>query len=118
MKNKYAHNSKKLSPNNQCGRYRDPARWISGPDPIDHDKYYAWLKHRSQARYRNEDYEITWEEWQTIWPNELFLLRGRKLYDLCIARIDMDQSWNINNIVVHKRSEQLKRNKEFRKNGK
>ena len=34
-----------------------------GDDVYQRERYYAFLKHRSQARYRGEDYTLTWEDW-------------------------------------------------------
>lgn len=93
---------------------KTPERWISGPDPIEHEKYYAWQKHRAQAKFRGEDYSLTWEQWQTIWPTELFLKRGRGVDDLCVSLNNLEEGWHLWNVVVCTRKEQLKRNKEYR----
>jgi len=95
-------------------RRQTPELWISGPDLIDHEKYYAWQKHRAQAMYRNESYSITWEEWQKIWPTDLFLQRGRGSDDLCLMIIDRDLGWHYNNVTVLPRKEQLQRAREHR----
>jgi len=81
-------------------RRQTPELWISGPDPIEHDKYYAWQKHRAQARFRGEEYELTWEEFQSIWPNELFLQRGRTRGSYSMIRLDNTQPWAIDNVEV------------------
>jgi hypothetical protein len=87
-----------------------PDNWASGPDPVMHDMYYAWAKHKSQARYRNEQHSLTWEEWQIIWSNtEDFLRRGRKPEDLTLTRIDDDGAWEISNVEVITRLEQLRK---------
>lgn len=114
MKYKYCA-SKNIPNTTQLGRPVDPSKWISGPDPLSHDKYYAWLKHRAQARYRHEQYDLTWEEWETLWPDNLFLQRGRKSTDLCLARVDWSQPWSAVNCHIVERKQHLKRNGEFRK---
>jgi len=38
-----------------------PQNWCTGPDPRRHAQYYAWLKHKSQAHYRGELHELTWD---------------------------------------------------------
>ena len=109
MRRKYTHKLK--------GRRRQqPESWKSGPDPLKHEKYYAWLKHRSQARYRKEDYDITWEQWEQLWSDGDFELRGRGKDDLCLSRKDPNQSWSVDNCQVVTRSSHLARNGEFRKN--
>ena len=107
---KYA--PKKQSTTNSYGKPRRmfPANWISGPDPLMHDMYYAWAKHRAQARFRNEAYALTWEDWQAIWANPMdFLNRGRRPEDLTLTRIDDDGAWDINNVEVMTRLEQLRK---------
>lgn len=96
------------------GKTPDPNRWITGPDIVTRDKYYAWLKHRAQAKYRKEDYDLTWEDWQTLWSNEDYLKRGRKINDLCLQKIDPDGGWTITNVEVNTRYEYLKRAAEYR----
>lgn len=93
-------------------RQRTPHTWISGPDPIDHDKYYAWQKHHAQARFRKEEYALTWEDWQQLWPHELFVQRGRMPDDLSLIRIDPSQPWCMSNVEVVTRREHLRTQKD------
>ena len=64
------------------------------------DKYYAFLKHRSQARYRGESYELTWEDWEHLWDDSSWQLRGQRIGDLCLTRIDFAGEWAIHNVIV------------------
>lgn len=116
MYNKYVPKASKLqsTPGKQ-GRYVNPDHWITGPDPLTREKYYAWLKHRSQARYRKEEYSITWEEWQQLWSDEDFLKRGRSPSHLCLLKIKIEEGWHVNNVTVVARRSQFKRTGEYRK---
>ena len=107
MRHKYV----RITPNTwgDKGRNTDPSKWVSGSDPLKHEKYYAWLKHRAQARHRKEDYELTWPQWDTIWRDELFLRRGRAVDDLCLQRIDPLSGWCESNVEITTRSEHLTR---------
>ena len=93
----------------------NPENWVTGPDPILHDMYYAWLKHRSQAQYRGEQHNLTWSQWQNIWPLDIWLQRGRAQDSLVLARIDHLGPWDIDNCYVIARKEYLKRQGEFRR---
>jgi hypothetical protein len=107
---KYA--PKKTSTKNSHGKPRRmfPDNWISGPDEVQHDMYYAWSKHRAQANYRNEPYTLTWADWQKIWANPIdFLNRGRKPDDLTLTRCDDDGAWSLDNVMVITRLEQLRK---------
>lgn len=97
-----------------CGVREDPSRWIAGPDEIQHDKYYALLKHKAQAKFRGEDHSLTWEQWKDLWPNDKWLRRGRRGTDLCLSQIDRDLGWHYDNVHVIKRIEYLQRAKEYR----
>ena len=79
------------------------------------EKRYAYLKHRSQCMYRKEPYDLSWEDWNELWTDELFAKRGRGKDDLCLARVNIRDSWNLFNCIVYTRHEHLKRNGEFRK---
>ena len=86
-----------------------PQLWITGPDPRRHDQYKAWLVHKAQARYRNEGYALTFEDWEHHWnQNNAWERRGRDVNDLCMVRIDSDQAWSKENVAVITRHEQLK----------
>jgi hypothetical protein len=82
------------------GRLPSPHDWKSGPDPIEHDKYYGWKKHQAQARFRNEEYELTWEDWQQLWPTELWLQRGRLKDNYTMYRRTNDLPWSSDNVVI------------------
>lgn len=91
-----------------------PHHWNSGPEPMQHDKYYAWLKHRAQANHRNEAHELTWDQWQGLWPDNLFVQRGRQRNSLSLSRVDYEGAWSIDNCEVIVRYEHLKRQKEYK----
>lgn len=87
-----------------------PHNWVTGPDMLRHEMYYAWQKHRAQARYRNEPYDLTFEDWEIIWANTNdFLSRGRKPEDLTLTRLDLDGAWTLDNCIIITRLEQLRR---------
>ena len=90
------------------GRYSEPNKWVTGPDIQQREKYYAWLKHRAQAQFRKETYLLTWDDWQSLWPNELFEQRGRRNTDLCLSRKDYRKAWELNNCMVCSRVEHFK----------
>ena len=103
---KYARNimTKSYGP----GRRSDPDTWITGPDPLTRDKYYAWLKHRAQAKHRKEDYSLTWDDWQGLWSDDDFNLRGRRGESLCLTRSDFEGEWCLENVQVVTRLEHFR----------
>jgi len=99
---------------NTLGRKVKPETWISGDCPIVHDKYYAWLKHRAQARYRGEDYYLSFEDWCELWTPSKWSQRGRKADSLVLQRQRIDGEWSLDNCEVVTRLEQLRRQREYK----
>lgn len=69
-------------------------------DPVQHEKYYAYLKHRCQARYRGERYQLTWTQWQRLWPQELWHRRGRGPRSLRLTQKNSKLGWSLRNCEV------------------
>lgn len=88
---------------------------IPHKDPFERERYYAWQKHRCQAHYRGEDYELTHEDWCSLWPYDKFVCRGRSIHSLCLMRLDPYQPWRFNNVEVVVRQTYLDRAGEYRR---
>jgi hypothetical protein len=88
-------------------------------DPVMHDKYYAYLKHRCQAKYRGERYQLTWQDWCKIWTPALWAKRGRKPRSVRLTQIDQTLGWSIKNCKIRQCSthmrEQTRQHNAFRK---
>lgn len=86
-----------------------PKAWIY-KDPFDHQRHLPFLKARAQAKYRDEPWELTPEDWFSLWSTpELWAQRGRHADSLCLVRIDQEGSWSMNNVEIIVRLEQLRR---------
>jgi len=90
--------------------------WGTEEAKIQLDKRYAWMKHKSQAKYRSEEHTLTLDEWMSLWSDEDFLARGRGRNDLCLAQQSIGDGWHINNVEIVPRIEYLLRAKEYRAN--
>lgn len=99
----------------RVGKHIRPSMWVLGTDTdiVTHDKHYAWLKHRAQAKYRSEDYSLTFEQWKQLWPNDKWFGRGRGKNDLCLMQIDREGGWHIHNVDVVERMVYLARAAEY-----
>ena len=93
-------------PSRSAGKTR-PNCWKI-KDPELHNMYIPFLKHRSQANYRLEAYELTWEDWISFWTTANWVRRGRQGHDLCLTRHDPEGAWSKENCLITTRSEQLK----------
>ena len=107
---KYVKTPKGAAPG-KPGKRANPNNWKTGPDPITHDKYYAYLKHKAQAKYRGEAYDLTWEDWTEFWEGDRWFQRGRKGEDLCLRQIDQSLGWSRDNCEVVTRREHFAQRK-------
>ena len=86
-----------------------PQTWITGTDPLTHEQYTAWLKHRAQAHFRNEEYSLTFEDWSWFWnQDDRWSRRGRSGTSLCLTRIDHSEPWSRSNCLIITRQVQMK----------
>lgn len=81
---------------------------ISGPDPLHHRMYIQFGYHRVSSRLRGESWELPWETWRDIWLPH-WDRRGRTKDSLCLARIDMEGPWHMDNVELIDRSEHGRR---------
>ena len=55
---------------------------------------------RCQARFRNEAWELTFEDWCEFWPTEQeFSRRSRHSNGVCLTREDRQQGWSRTNTI-------------------
>lgn len=99
-RNKYVKTARKTTWDGTPGRHQNPDLWVTGPDPIRRDKYYAWMKHKAQAKFRGEDYELEFEDWERLWPDEAWFNRGRGRDCLILSRRDWAGAWSVDNCEI------------------
>lgn len=102
----------RISGRHARGRNR-PHTWLVGPDEYKHSMYIPFLKMRAQAKFRNEPFELEFEEFYNLW-NGSWHKRGRGAEDLVCARIDWQIGWSLDNIYLITRAEQCKRQGEYK----
>jgi hypothetical protein len=92
-----------------------PDEWVY-KDPIQHVQHMAFLRARAQAKFRNEEWTLTIEEFFKMWGTDRWLSRGRKPTDLVMSRRDLEGPWSKDNAIIIARYEQLCRGMNKRKN--
>jgi hypothetical protein len=75
------------------GRKEHAKDWIR-------DRYYAYLKHRSQARFRKEEYNLTVDEWNELWTEAHWHRKGRGPLDLALFRKNYKGAWAWDNVIL------------------
>jgi len=76
-------------------------------DPFDRARRIPFLMQRCQAKFRDETWYLTFEEWCSFWTVETWEKRGRHPSDLCMTRIDHNEAWAIGNVALITRTQQL-----------
>ena len=68
-----------------------------------------WSRHRAQAKYRGEAYELTLDEYRMLWATQGITDRhqhtGRRSDSVSMVRINPQLPWRVNNITFMTRGE-------------
>ena len=99
------------APGRGCGPR--PHIWKSGPDLQRHEQYTAFLRQRAQANFRKEQWQLTFEQFVTLWQ-DLWTQRGRTSTDLCMSRWNYDLPWNVENCKIMSRGEHVRVSSEIK----
>jgi len=60
-----------------------------------------WQRHRAQAKFRREPYQLTFDQWLEAWQQSGHIHKmGRRLGDYTLIRVDTEQPWHRDNIKV------------------
>lgn len=79
-------------------------------DDFSHARHYGFLKTRSSARSRGEDWQLTIEEYFALWEDEdVWNQRGKSTDSYVLTRRDRDRPWTLENSEVIRRRTLLSR---------
>lgn len=84
-----------------------PQVWKSGPDLERHKKYRVYVQQRNQAQWREEGWDLTFDQWCDLWA-DLWDQRGRVKGTYCMTRSDWSLPWDTTNCVIITREEHAK----------
>lgn len=104
---------KKVGPGRNGPR---PHVWRVGPDEFKHSMYHPWQMSKAQAVFRNEVWNLTFEEYHDIWADK-WKERGRGKDDYCQSRKDPNGPWDKDNMIIITRREHLDNQRTNRANG-
>lgn len=77
-------------------------------DPKVREQNVAYMRMKAQANFRNEEFDLTFEEYQELWE-DYWELKGRGREDYCLTRDDSTAPWNKTNTRCVQRLEYLQR---------
>jgi hypothetical protein len=63
---------------------------------IQREQRLSWNRMRAQAKFRNELWDISWEQFLDIWAAH-WHMRGRAVNSLCLTRVDWHGPWTVDN---------------------
>lgn len=69
---------------------------------IDKEQRRAFAIQQSQAKFRKEEYNLTFEEFALLW-NDKWHLRGMNSQSLCLTRVNTSKAWSIDNCMLQDR---------------
>ena len=73
----------------------------------------AWDRMKAQAKFRHEEFNLSWQEFQEVWEGQ-WHLRGRAVDDLCLTRCDWWGPWSRDNVELCLRKEHFRRQAQHR----
>lgn len=73
----------------------------------------SFCRMRAQAKFRGEGWDLTWEQYQTIWEGK-WHLKGRGTDDLCLTRLDWEGAWTLDNVSLTFRIDHLRKQSKVR----
>lgn len=83
-----------------------PHVWII-KDTLERKQYYCFLQQRAQAQFRNETFDLSFEDFKSLWQQH-WHQRGRHSQDYCLTRIDPEGAWSTDNAHCIPRVEHLR----------
>jgi hypothetical protein len=74
---------------------------------LDKQKRLAWARMKAQAKFRKEEWDLSWEDFIILWTDDLWEKRSKKSNGLVMMRTDIDKPWQFDNVVIIARHLQL-----------
>lgn len=71
----------------------------------------AYARMKAQAKFRRENFLLSWDEFYEIWI-AVWEHRGSRREQLCLSRIDFALDWSIDNVQIITREDHWRLQKE------
>tara|TARA_X000001382_G_scaffold126397_1_gene112972 strand:+ start:175 stop:636 length:462 start_codon:yes stop_codon:yes gene_type:complete len=91
-------------------RGKRPYRWITGPDPIVQRLRRRWLLAKNQAKYWNQPWQISWDQYRDLLLDHEDQL-GNRADAMNLCRTDKTEGWTIGNVTIMTQSQAGQRKK-------
>lgn len=77
------------------------------PPGIIGDMRLSYTRMKAQCKFRNEQFQLSWDDYQTIWKDN-WHRRGRHIDSVCLSRLDWSVPWHIDNCILLVREDHFK----------
>jgi len=91
-----------------------PKIWKTGPDKAIHKHYYRFLRAKAQARFWQQEWTISWEDYLDLYKTMLGRW-SRATKHKNLTRIDTTEGWHIWNVQLMTRLTAMRRSTKGRK---
>ncbi len=93
--------TKPKASNKGAPRGATPEKWSYPHNAYKTGEYSRWIQQRTQARFRNEGWELPFEDWLSIWEDSNKQeLRGTTKECYVMTRSDLSLAWSPDNVVI------------------
>lgn len=86
--------------------FTEDEQWHAIKCPTKRKNILRFQRSRCQAKFRNETWDFTYEEWEALWGDKIDMI-GRESDSYCMRRYDEDKSWCTSNCYVLPRNQML-----------
>lgn len=76
---------------------------------IEKEMRLCYARMKAQAKFRNELFCLTYEEYKSLWTLDKWYNKGRGSKSLSMSRLDPNGPWDIWNITIESRASYVKR---------
>lgn len=89
-------------------------RWQGSDDPLVTSQHRQFTQQRNQALYRDEGWELAWEDWIALWKPK-WHLRGRSAESMCMVRKDYTKTWSLDNVELVMRGDHVRKQHQWKR---
>lgn len=76
---------------------------------IEKEMRLCYARMKAQAKYRNELFCLTYDEYKSLWTIDKWYSKGRSSNALSMSRVDPEGPWDMWNVVIESRASYVKR---------
>lgn len=77
-------------------------------DPILKDLRRRYIRAKSQANFRGQQWQLEFEDFCELWKeNQYYLIRGRSPESYQLCRVDQNGAWHKDNVIIKTRRQHL-----------